>query len=77
MTAKPPVIFARSVRGQLGADFEPDFSLVRDFQFWILDLVRGFSTRLPLFILFILFILIVKIAENPQNRVLKKFILLI
>ena len=29
MTTKPPVIFARSVGGLLGADFEPDFFSTR------------------------------------------------
>lgn len=72
MTRKPPVIFARSVGGLLGADFEPDFFstrfllLVRDFQDQI-------STRLSaLFILFILFILFTDFEETAQNSVLKK-----
>lgn len=39
MATKPPVIFARSVGGLLGADFEPDFFSTR---FSILELVRGF-----------------------------------
>ena len=38
MTTKPPVIFARLVGGQLGADFEPDFLVSTRFS--ILDLVR-------------------------------------